>query len=127
MKLKSDFKMRFYLDKGKKQFFDLQDELEFNCLRKYFDEISKILDVELIKSNKINRNGIISNTENNKGLQDERILEQFLIKNLNEEGNIINTDKDEGPIAISIVTEIIEPKQLTFEDPLDQVLENSNN
>ena len=50
----------------------------------------------------------------------KEFLEQFLIKKLNEEGNIINTDRDEG-LAISIVTEIIEPKQLTYEESLDQV------
>ena len=39
---------------------------------------------------------------------------------MNEEGNIINIDKDEG-LAISIVTEIVEPKQLTLEESLEEV------
>ena len=36
------------------------------------------------------------------------------------EGNIINIDKDEG-LAISIVTNIVEPKQLTLEESLERV------
>ena len=125
--VKSDFKSEILLDKGKEAVFDLQDELEdLIASGNTFDEISKILDVELIKSNKINRNGIIPNSENNKGLQDERILRTIFNQKLNEEGNIINTDKDEG-LAISIVTEIIEPKQLTFEDSLDQVTRELTN
>ena len=125
--VKSDFKSEILLDKGKEAVFDLQDELEdLIASGNTFDEISKILDVELIKSNKINRNGITPNTESNKGLQDERILRTIFNQKLNEEGNIINTDKDEG-LAISIVTEIIEPKQLTFEDSLDQVTRELTN
>ena len=69
------------------------------------------LDVKLIKSNKINRNGNKSDSKDNNGLQDERILRTIFNQKINEEGNIINIDKDEG-LAISIVTEIIEPKQL---------------
>ena len=37
---------------------------------------------------------------------------------LNEEGNIIDIDKDEG-LAISLVNEIIKPRQLTFEESKD--------
>ena len=125
--VKSDFEKEILLDKGKEAVFDLQDELEdLIASGNTFDEISKILDVELIKSNKINRNGIISNTKNIKGIQDERILRTIFNQKLNEEGNIINTDKDEG-LAISIVTEIFEPKQLTFEDSLDQVTRELTN
>ena len=41
---------------------------------------------------------------------------------LNEEGNIIDTDGDEG-LAITVVTEIIMPKQLSFEASKNKVLE----
>ncbi len=119
--IRNDFKNEILLDKGKEAVYDLQDELEdLIASGNTFDEISKTLDVELIKSNKINRNGNKSDSKDNKGLQDERILRTIFNQKLNEEGNIINTDKDEG-LAISIVTEIIDPKQLTYEDSLDQV------
>ena len=41
---------------------------------------------------------------------------------LNEEGNIINIDKDEG-LAISLVTEILEPNQLSYEKSMELVKE----
>jgi peptidyl-prolyl cis-trans isomerase D len=119
--IKNDFKNEILLDKGKEAVYDLQDELEdLIASGNTFDEISKTLDVELIKSNKINRNGNKSDSKDNNGLQDERILRTIFNQKLNEEGNIINTDKDEG-LAISIVTEIIEPKQLSYQESLDQV------
>ena len=119
--IKNDFKNEILLDKGKEAVYDLQDELEdLIASGNTFDEISKTLDVELIKSNKINRSGNKSDTKDNKGLQDERILRTIFNQKVNEEGNIINTDRDEG-LAISIVTEIIEPNQLTYQESLDQV------
>ena len=45
---------------------------------------------------------------------------------MNEEGNIINIDKDEG-LAISIVTKIVEPKQLTLEESLEEVKSELSN
>ena len=119
--IKNDFKNEILLDKGKEAVYDLQDELEdLIASGNTFDEISKTLDVELIKSNKINRSGNKSDTKDNKVLQDERILRTIFNQKVNEEGNIINTDRDEG-LAISIVTEIIEPNQLTYQESLDQV------
>ena len=73
--IKNDFKNEILLDKGKEAVYDLQDELEdLIASGNTFDEISKTLDVELIKSNKINRSGNKSDSKENKGLQDERIL-----------------------------------------------------
>ena len=80
-----------------------------------FEEISKTLDVKLITSNKIDRSGKNIEGKINADYQDERILRTVFNQKLNEEGNIINIDKDEG-LAISLVTEIIEPQQLNFED-----------
>ena len=41
---------------------------------------------------------------------------------LNEEGNIIDTDEDKG-LAISLVTEIIPPKQLSFDESKNRIIE----
>ena len=54
----------------------------------------------------------------NDNFQDERILRSIFNQKLNEEGNIIDIDKDEG-LAISIVNEIIEPRKMTFEEAMD--------
>ena len=71
--------------------------------------------MKLIKSDKIDKKGINPEGKVNKDYQDERILRSVFNQKLNEEGNIINIDKDEG-LAISLVTDIFEPKQLSFED-----------
>ena len=114
--VKEKFKNEILLDKGKEAVYDLQDELEdLLASGSTFDEISKILDVKLIKSDKIDRKGINAEGKVNKDYQDERILRSVFNQKLNEEGNIINIDKDEG-LAISLVTDIFEPKQLSFED-----------
>ena len=54
--------------------------------------------------------------------KDERILRTIFNQKLNEEGNIIDTDGDEG-LAITLVTEIIPPKQLSFEESRNKILE----
>ena len=87
-----------------------------------FEEISKTLDVKLIKAVNINRSGLGKNGIKNEDYQDERILRTIFNQKLNEEGNIINIDKDEG-LAISMVTEIVEPKQLELKDAKKQVEE----
>ena len=88
----------------------MQDELEdLLSSGSTFEEISETLDVTLIKAQMINRSGIDKNGKVNSKFQDERILRTIFNQSLNEEGNIINIDKDEG-LAISIVTEIVELK-----------------
>ena len=64
----------------------------------------------------------ILNKEKNTEFQDERILRTIFNQKLNEEGNIIDIDKDEG-LAISIVTEIIKPRQLTLEEAKSKVID----
>ena len=86
-----------------------------------FDEISKILEVKILKSNSIKRNGDFEDKKKEK-FKDERILRTIFNQKLNEEGNIIDTDGDEG-LAISLVTEIIPPKQLSFEESKNKILE----
>ncbi len=114
--VKEKFEKEILLDKGKEAVYDLQDELEdLLASGSTFEEISKILDVKLIKSDKIDKKGINSEGKLIEDYQDERILRSVFNQKLNEEGNIINIDKDEG-LAISLVTDIFEPKQLSFED-----------
>jgi hypothetical protein len=69
----------------------------------------------------IKRNGEFVNGKKEK-FKDERILRTIFNQKLNEEGNIIDTDGDEG-LAISLVTEIIPPKQLNFEESKNKILE----
>ncbi len=121
--VKEKFSSEILLDKGKEAVFDLQDELEdLLASGNTFEEISNILDVVLIKADKIDRNGSDIVNVKNKNFQDERIRRAIFNQKLNEEGNIINIDQDEG-LAISIVTEIISPKQLEFEKARNKVEE----
>ena len=125
--VKNSFKNEILLDKGKEAVFDLQDELEdLLSSGSTFEEISEILDVTLIKAEMINRSGNDIDGKVNTEFQDERILRTIFNQSLNEEGNIINIDKDEG-LAISIVTEIVEPKQLTLEEALEKVSRELSN
>ena len=116
--VKEKYRNEILLDKGKEAVFDLQDELEdLIASGDTFEEISKTLDVELIKAKNITRYGFNEKGEKNNKFQDERILRTIFNQKLSEEGNIINTDNDEG-LAISIVTEIVEPRQLTYNESL---------
>ncbi len=125
--VKNSFKNEILLDKGKEAVFDLQDELEdLLSSGSTFEEISQTLDVTLIKAEFIDRSGYVRNGEINSDFQDERILRTIFNQSLNEEGNIINIDKDEG-LAISIVTEIIEPKQLSLDESLEKVKSELSN
>ena len=125
--VKNDFKNEILLDKGKEAVFDLQDELEdLLSSGSTFEEISETLDVTLIKAEMINRSGNDKTGKINTEFQDERILRTIFNQSLNEEGNIINIDKDEG-LAISIVTKIVEPKQLTLEESLEEVKKELSN
>ena len=114
--VKDQFEKELLLEKGKEAVFDLQDELEdLLASGNTFEEISKILDVKMIVATKINNSGYSESNKLNSEFQDERILRTIFNQKLNEEGNIIDIDKDEG-LAISLVTDIIEPKQLTLEE-----------
>ena len=120
--VKNKFRNEILFEKGKDAVYDLQDELEdLLASGSSFDEISKILEVEILKSNLIKRNGEFVNGKKEK-FKDERILRTIFNQKLNEEGNIIDTDGDEG-LAISLVTEIIPPKQLNFEESKNKILE----
>ncbi len=125
--VKNNFKNEILLDKGKEAVFDLQDELEdLLSSGSTFEEISETLDVTLIKAEMIDRSGNDKTGKVNTEFQDERILRTIFNQSLNEEGNIINIDKDEG-LAISIVTKIVEPKQLTLEESLEAVKKELSN
>ena len=120
--VKNKFRNEILFEKGKDAVYDLQDELEdLLASGSTFDEISKILEVKILKSDLIKRNGEFVNGKKEK-FKDERILRTIFNQKLNEEGNIIDTDGDEG-LAISLVTEIIPPKQLSFEESKNKILE----
>ena len=114
--VKKQFENELLLEKGKEAVFDLQDELEdLLASGNTFEEISKILEVKMIVADKIDNEGIKQNKQVNNEFQDERILRTIFNQKINEEGNIIDIDKDEG-LAISLVTDIIKPRQLTFDE-----------
>ncbi len=122
--VKDQFEKELLLEKGKEAVFDLQDELEdLLASGNTFEEISKILDVKMIIATKINSLGYFENDKLNNEFQDERILRTIFNQKLNEEGNIIDIDKDEG-LAISLVTEIIEPRQLSLKESKDSVIKD---
>ena len=119
--VKKQFENELLLEKGKEAVFDLQDELEdLLASGNTFEEISKILEVKMIVANKIDNEGIKQNKQVNNEFQDERILRTIFNQKINEEGNIIDIDKDEG-LAISLVTDIIEPRQLTLDESKELV------
>ena len=119
--VKKQFENELLLEKGKEAVFDLQDELEdLLASGNTFEEISKILDVKMIVAEKIDNEGIKQNKQVNNEFQDERILRTIFNQKINEEGNIIDIDKDEG-LAISLVTDIIKPRQLTLDESKELV------
>ena len=119
--VKKQFENELLLEKGKEAVFDLQDELEdLLASGNTFEEISKILEVKMIVADKIDNEGIKQNKQVNNEFQDERILRTIFNQKINEEGNIIDIDKDEG-LAISLVTEIIKPRQLTLDESKELV------
>ena len=80
--IKNDFKNEILLDKGKEAVYDLQDELEdLIASGNTFDEISKILDVELINQIKLIEMELYQTQKIIKGFKMKEFLEQFLIKN----------------------------------------------
>ena len=119
--VKKQFENELLLEKGKEAVFDLQDELEdLLASGNTFEEISKILEVKMIVADKINNEGVKQNKQVNNEFQDERILRTIFNQKINEEGNIIDIDKDEG-LAISLVTDIIKPRQLTLDESKELV------
>ena len=120
--IKDKFKAEILLEKGKEAVFDLQDELEdLLASGNNFQEISKLLDVKMIIANNIGADGNDINGKEVEEYNDERILRTVFSQKLNEEGNIIDIDKDEG-LAISIVTKIIPPRQLSLEEARNDVI-----
>ena len=119
--VKKQFENELLLEKGREAVFDLQDELEdLLASGNTFEEISKILEVKMIVANKIDNEGIKQNKQVNNEFQDERILRTIFNQKINEEGNIIDIDKDEG-LAISLVTDITKPRQLTLDESKELV------
>ena len=122
--VKNNFKQELLLEKGKEAVYDLQDDVEdFLASGDSLQEISEKLEVNLIKARSIDSSGINVDGSKNLDYQDERILRTVFNQKENEEGNLIDIDKDEG-LAISIVNKINPSRQMTFEEAKDKVKED---
>ncbi len=122
--VKNSIKNELLLEKGKDAVYDMQDEVEdFLSSGDTLKEISEKLDIKLISASGIDKEGKnIDGTKNN-DYQDERILRSVFSQKENEEGNLIDIDKDEG-LAISIVTKIIPTRQMNFNEAKIQLIQN---
>ena len=119
--VKDNFKNELLLEKGKEAVYDLQDDVEdFLSSGDSLKEISEKLEVKLINASAIDRDGNNIGGTKNSDYQDERILRTVFNQKENEEGNLIDIDKDEG-LAISIVNKIIPSRQMNFDEAKDQV------
>lgn len=122
--VKNSIENELLMEKGKEAVYDLQDDVEdFLSSGDTLQEISEKLDVKLISALSIDKEGKDVNGEKNLDFQDERILRTIFNQKENEEGNLIDIDKDEG-LAISIVSKIIPSRQMTFEEAKDKVEQN---
>ena len=109
------------LEKGRDAVFDLQDEIEdFLSSGDSLKEISEKLEVKLISSESINKDGFNIDGSKNKDYNDTRILRSVFNQKENEEGNLIDIDNDNG-LAISIVNTIIKPREMTFEEAMAEL------
>ncbi|MAH78641.1 MAG: hypothetical protein CMP41_01790 [Rickettsiales bacterium] len=119
--VKNAIKNELLLEKGKDAVYDLQDDIEdFLASGDSLSEISEKLDVKLIKASAIDIEGSNLDGSKNNDFQDERILRTVFNQKENEEGNLIDIDKDEG-LAISIVNKIIPSRLMTFNEAKEKV------
>lgn len=121
--VKKTIKKELLLEKGKEAVYDLQDDLEdLLASGDSLKEISEKLELTLLTAKAINNNGFNQDGSKNNSFQDERILRAVFNQKENEEGNLIDIDKDEG-LAISIVNQIIPSRQMSFEEAKTLVYE----
>jgi len=119
--VKNSIKNELLLEKGKDAVYDMQDEVEdFLSSGDTLKEISEKLDIKLLSASAIDKEGKNIDGSINNDYQDERILRSVFSQKENEEGNLIDIDKDEG-LAISIVTKIIPSRQMNFEEAKTQL------
>ena len=117
-------KNELLIEKGKDAVYDLQDDIEdFLASGDSLEEISEKLDVKLISAEAIDSDGKNLNGQKNSDFQDTRILRTIFGQKENEEGNIIDIDKDEG-LAISIVEKIIPSRLMDFNEAKTLVRES---
>lgn len=122
--VKNSIKNELLLEKGKDSVYDLQDDIEdFLASGDSLEEISEKLDVKLIQAEAIDKNGKNNKGEKNLEFQDERILRTIFAQEENEEGNIIDIDKDEG-LAINLVEKIIPSRIMNFNEAKNLVKKN---
>ena len=122
LNVKNQLENELLLEKGRDAVFDLQDEIEdFLSSGDSLKEISEKLEVKLISSESINKDGFNIDGSKNKDYNDTRILRSVFNQKENEEGNLIDIDNDNG-LAISIVNTIIKPREMTFEEAKESVI-----
>lgn len=122
LNVKNQLENELLLEKGRDAVFDLQDEIEdFLSSGDSLKEISEKLEVKLISSESINKDGFNLDGSKNKDYNDTRILRSVFNQKENEEGNLIDIDNDNG-LAISIVNTIIKPREMTFEEAKESVI-----
>ena len=122
--VKKTIKNELLIEKGKDAVYDLQDDIEdFLASGDSLEEISEKLDVRLIRAEAIDKQGKNMNGQKNLDFQDERILRTAFAQKENEEGNIIDIDKDEG-LAIILVEKIIPSRIMNLEEAKDLVRKN---
>tara|TARA_B100000989_G_scaffold298983_1_gene291629 strand:+ start:5068 stop:6849 length:1782 start_codon:yes stop_codon:yes gene_type:complete len=112
--VEDNFRNELLIEKAKDAVYELQDEIEDSLSGgETLKEISEKLEVQLITAQAIDSKGFNLDGSKNQEFQDERILRAVFNQKENEEGNLIDIDKDNG-LAISIVTKIYPPKIIKF-------------
>ena len=119
--VEDNFRNELLIEKAKDAVYELQDEIEDSLSGgETLKEISEKLEVQLIKAQAIDSKGFNLDGSENKEFQDERILRAVFNQKENEEGNLIDIDKDNG-LAVSIVSKIFPPKIIEFDEAKSKV------
>ena len=114
--VEDNFRNELLIEKAKDAVYELQDEIEDSLSGgETLKEISEKLEVQLITAQAIDSRGFNLDGSKNEEFRDERILRAVFNQKENEEGNLIDIDKDNG-LAVSIVTKIYPPKIIKFKE-----------
>ena len=119
--VEKNFRNELLIEKAKDSVYELQDEIEDSLSGgETLKEISEKLEVQLIVGKSLDSKGFNSDGSINEEFQDERILRAVFNQKENEEGNLIDIDKDNG-LAVSIVKKIYPPKVMSFDEAEPEV------
>ncbi len=119
--VEKNFRNELLIEKAKDSVYELQDEIEDSLSGgETLKEISEKLEVQLIVGKSLDSKGYNYDGSINKEFQDERILRAVFNQKENEEGNLIDIDKDNG-LAVSIVKKIYPPKIMSFDEAESEV------